>query len=132
MLGHLRIARPVTALEPSVRLYRAGLGLHELARFQDHAGFDGVVLGAPGMDYHLEFTYCRAHPVTPAPTREDLLVFYLPERTLWFRACSRMLEAGFSEVSPFNPYWQGRGRTFRDDDGYSTVLEHDRWSPRRA
>jgi catechol 2,3-dioxygenase-like lactoylglutathione lyase family enzyme len=129
MRRHLRIARPVTVLERSVRLYRDGLGLDELARFQDHGGFDGVMLGPPGMDYHLEFTFCRTHPAAPTPTHEDLLVFYVPERTGWIDACSRMLDAGFTEVSPFNPYWQGRGRTFRDHDGYSVVLEHDDWAP---
>src|SRR5262245_43491350 len=59
MKTHLRIARPVTDLERSVRMYRDGLGLSEIGRFADHAGFDGVMLGRAGMDYHFEFTFCR-------------------------------------------------------------------------
>jgi hypothetical protein len=42
--------------------------------------------------------------------------------------CALMLEAGFIEVRPFNPYWQRRGRTFQDHDGYRTVLEQDAWT----
>lgn len=36
------------------------------------------MLGKSGLGYHLEFTYCRTHSVNPAPTPEDLLVFYRP------------------------------------------------------
>lgn len=128
MRTHLRIARPVSDLERSVTLYRSGLDLDELGRFHDHAGFDGVMLGAPAMAYHLEFTWCRTHPLRPTPTEEDLLVFYVPGRAEWARACERMLDAGFCEVSPFNPYWLRRGRTFRDHDLYNVVLEQCAWT----
>jgi hypothetical protein len=86
------------------------------------------MLGNHGLSYHFEFTYCRAHPVTPTPTPEDLIIIYLPESENWRRTCSLMLEAGFVEVRSFNPYWQQRGRTFKDHDGYRTVLEHASWS----
>lgn len=124
---HLRIARPVSNLEHSVALYRNALGLEEIARFENHEGFDGVMLGKSGLDYHLEFTYCRTHPVVPAPTPEDLLVFYLPELEEWETACQRMLAAGFTEVASFNPYWQYHGRTFADPDGYRIVLQQAAW-----
>jgi catechol 2,3-dioxygenase-like lactoylglutathione lyase family enzyme len=123
----LRIARPVGDLARSVAMYRQGLGLEVLGRFEDHAGFDGVMLGRPGLHYHFEFTACRAHPVVPSPTAEDLAVFYLPDPKAWAEACEAMRAAGFEEVAPFNPYWAERGRTFRDPDGYRVVLEQDRW-----
>jgi YycE-like N-terminal domain/YycE-like C-terminal domain len=123
----LRIARPVSALERSVEMYVKGLGLTVITRFEDHDGFDGVMLGRAGLDYHFEFTYCRSHPVRPTPTPEDLVVFYLPDRAEWLRTCQSMLEAGFAEVSPFNPYWQRRGRTFQDHDRYCVVLERAEW-----
>lgn len=114
MQFHLRIARPVSNLEQSVILYHKGLGLDEIGRFENHEGFDGVMLGKPGLIYHFEFTYCRTHPVVPTPTPEDLIVFYLPEPNEWQRSCLLMLEAGFAEVASFNPYWQFHGRTFED------------------
>ena len=128
MLTHLRIARPVTALDRSVAMYSKGLGLTEIGRFENHDGFDGVMLGRVGFGYHFEFTYCRTHPVRPSQTPEDLTVFYLPDHTEWQRTCQSMLEAGFSEVSPFNPYWQQRGRTFEDPDHYRVVLEQAEWT----
>ena len=39
-----------------VEFYKDGVGLVELGRFDGHSGYDGVMLGLPGSDYHLEFT----------------------------------------------------------------------------
>jgi len=130
MNPHLRIARPVSALERSAAMYCQGLGLRESGRFEGHQGFDGVMLGNAGLDYHFEFTYCHTDPVRPAPTPEDLIVFYLPDRIEWQTRCESMLEAGFAEVAPFNPYWRERGRTFEDRDGYRIVLEQASWPVR--
>ena len=66
---------------------------------------------------------------TPTPTPEDLLVFYIPAAAAWEERCSAMLEAGFSEVPAFNPYWAQRGRTFQDQDGYRIVLQQTTWAP---
>ncbi len=110
-------------------MYRRGLDLLEIGRFENHDGFDGVMLGRSDLHYHFEFTYCRAHPMAPTPTKEDLLVFYLPDAAQWRQACASMLEAGFVEVPSFNPYWEQRGKTFEDHDGYRVVLEQAPWEP---
>jgi len=109
-------------------MYRAGLGLVRVGHFDDHDGFDGVMLGLPGAGYHLEFTYCRTHPVAPAPTPEDLLVFYFPSRDAWESRCQAMLDAGFKRVSSLNPYWEQDGRTFEDHDGYRVVIQCAGWT----
>jgi catechol 2,3-dioxygenase-like lactoylglutathione lyase family enzyme len=124
---HLRVARPVSDLTRSQAMYCQGLGLKVLGSFIDHQGFDGMMLGNTGTDYHFEFTYFRHQPVTPTPTHEDLLVFYLPDQKIWQDTCERMLEAGFRSVAAFNPYWNIRGRTFADPDGYCVVLQHGQW-----
>jgi catechol 2,3-dioxygenase-like lactoylglutathione lyase family enzyme len=123
----LRIARPVSDLARAETMYVAGLGLQRLGGFTDHAGFDGVMLGLPGAGYHFEFTLCRAHPVAPAPTADDLAVFYLPDAEQWEARCAAMLAAGFRAVPSFNPYWDRQGRTFEDADGYRVVLQNAEW-----
>ena len=128
MRTRLRIARPVSDLLRAETMYCQGLGLKVLDGFRDHQGFDGVMLGEPGLEYHLEFTVCRHHPVAPSPGAEDLLVFYLPDAGAWRAACTRMREAGFVEVPSFNPYWDLQGRTFQDPDGYRTVLQQAEWT----
>jgi len=127
MTLHLRIARPVTDIERAANMYCQGLTLRNLGSFRDHEGFDGIMVGAPGASYHLEFTRSRHHPVTPSPTPEDLLVLYYPSESEWHLACERMSAAGFAAVSAFNPYWDVRGRTHQDPDGYRVVLQGEAW-----
>ena len=109
-------------------MYRRGLGLHIIGAFQGHAGFDGVMLGVPDGTYHFEFTYSPKLEV-PSPSPEDLVVLYVPDPEEWAALCGSMLAAGFKAVSSFNPYWDVRGRTFEDADGYRTVLQRAEWSP---
>lgn len=109
-------------------MYSRGLGLRVVGRFENHDGFDGVMLGAADSGYHFEFTYCRTHPVRPTPTAEDLVVLYIPGTAEWEASCASMLAAGFRRVASFNPYWEASGRTFEDLDGYRTVLQHAQWS----
>ena len=122
MSYHLRIARPVSDIARTTTMYCAGLDLRVLGSFEDHQGFDGVMVGNQGTTYHFEFTYCRNRPVPPTPTAEDLAVFYVPETKEWQRACIRVEAVGFERVASPNPYWDIRGRTFQDHDGYRVVL----------
>ena len=123
----LRIARPVSDLKRSQEMYCLGLGLSVVGSFEAHDGFDGVMLGHAGANYHFEFTVCREHRIAPAPTQEDLAVFYLESRGEWEKTCASMLRAGFVQVPSFNPYWDIRGRTFVDHDGYRVVLQNGAW-----
>jgi catechol 2,3-dioxygenase-like lactoylglutathione lyase family enzyme len=123
----LRVARPTDDIDALLPFYRDGLGLSLLYRFEDHGGFDGVMLGAAHAPYHLEFTRARGHSAGRAPTEENLLVFYFADGDLWEAAVRRMEEAGFPPVKAFNPYWDERGATFEDPDGYRVVLQHGEW-----
>lgn len=123
----LRVARATDRLDAVVRFYVEGLGFVQLGSFADHEGFDGVMIGIPGADYHLEFTHQRGHSVGRAPTRENLLVFYLPDKTEWEAAVERMQTAGYAPVVSLNPYWDRHGRTFEDADGYRVVLQNAEW-----
>lgn len=119
----LRIARPADDPQALLRFYRDGLGLEVIGGFQDHVGFDGVFLGRRGWPYHLAFTTHRGHPAGRAPTQENLLVFYIPDAAEWQRIVDRMTGMGFVPVPSVNPYWEARGKTFEDPDGYRVVLE---------
>ena len=127
MNHHFRVARPVTNLRRTESMYRAGLGLARLGHFEDHEGFDGVMVGEAGGAFHFEFTYCRAHPVRPTPTPEDLFVFYVPDAAAWRARCEAMAAAGFKAVKSLNPYWDKEGRTFEDPDGYRVVIQRASW-----
>ncbi len=123
----LRVARPTDDIEALLAFYRDGLGLQELYRFEAHDGFDGVMLGGPGAPWHLEFTRAHGHAAGRAPTRDNLLILYIPDRGQWEAAVRRMREAGHAPVPAFNPYWDRNGLTFEDPDGYRVVLQHAAW-----
>lgn len=125
--AHVRVARPTDHMAEVVAFYRDGLGLAVLGEFADHEGFDGVMLGHPGAGYHLEFTRKAGDRVGPAPTDENLLVFYLPDRDAWQAAVAHLRALGHEPVPAFNPYWDQRGQTFVDPDGYRVVLQNAAW-----
>jgi catechol 2,3-dioxygenase-like lactoylglutathione lyase family enzyme len=124
---HLRVARPSDDLDAVVKFYRDGLGFTVLFEFTDHNGFDGVMLGHQGAEYHLEFTRKHSHKAGKAPTEENLLVFYLPDAADWKRAVDQMKRHRHRPVKSFNPYWDKMGKTFEDPDGYRVVLQNASW-----
>ncbi len=128
MHPHLRVARPTDHLEAILRFYRDGLGFEVIASFENHEGFDGIMLGHADAPYHLEFTVKQGHTGGRAPTQDNLLVFYLPDSTEWQHAIDRMQQHGYAPVPSFNPYWDKQGKTFEDADGYRVVLQNADWA----
>jgi catechol 2,3-dioxygenase-like lactoylglutathione lyase family enzyme len=125
--AHLRVARPTDDLKALIKFYHDGLGFEVLYEFNGHAGFDGVMLGHREAPYHLEFTHNAEQKVGRAPTGDNLLVFYLPETEEWKRVISRLEDKGYEAVTAFNPYWERKGKTFEDPDGYRVVLQNEGW-----
>lgn len=85
------------------------------------------MLGRTGAAYHLEFTRKNGHRAGKAPSEDNLLVFYLPDRAEWEWAVERLESQGHRPVPAFNPYWDRRGKTFPDPDGYRVVLQNAAW-----
>lgn len=121
-MTQLRIARPTARMQEVVRFYRDGLGLPVLTTFSGHAGYSGVMLGLPDRAVHLEFTEHEHGSPCPAPTKDNLLVFYIPDRRAIDDLLVRMTRAGYAPVPPENPYWLAHGTTFEDPDGWRVVL----------
>jgi catechol 2,3-dioxygenase-like lactoylglutathione lyase family enzyme len=131
MKAHMRVARATDHMEEIVAFYRDGLGFEVIGFFKDHDGFDGVMLGHLGAQYHLEFTRQQGVTAGRAPTEENLLVFYLPDEGEWQTAVQRMRDQGYEPVPAHNPYWDRGGLTFEDADGYRVVLQNAAWENMR-
>lgn len=121
-VAQVRIARPTARMDEVVRFYRDGLGLPVIGSFEDHAGYSGVMLGLPGHEYHLEFTSHIDSSPCPAPSKDNLLVFYIPEQEAIARLIKHLNDMGYFAVAPENPYWKEKGMTFEDPDGWRVVL----------
>ena len=76
----LRIARPTDHVAAIAAMYAPALNFTVLAQFDDHDGFDGIILGHPQQPYHLEFTTQRGHQIGKSPTKDHLVVFYIPDQ----------------------------------------------------
>jgi catechol 2,3-dioxygenase-like lactoylglutathione lyase family enzyme len=120
----VRVARPTDKLPEVVAFYRDALGLPVIGQFEGHAGYSGVMLGLPGSSCHLEFTHFEHGSPCPAPTKDNLLVLYLPDSQMYEAAVTRMKAHGHGPVEPENPYWKEQSVTFEDPDGWRVVLYH--------
>ena len=120
----VRVARPTGRLQELKRFYCDGIGLEVVGSFEGHAGYSGVMLGLPGTGYHLEFTeHEEARGADyPPPSADNLLVLYIPERATVERIAGRLAALGYPAVPPENPYWNERGVTVADPDGWRVVL----------
>lgn len=118
----LRIARPTDRLPEVVRFYCDALGLERIGSFEGHDGYDGVMIGLPGREYHLEFTQHTQGSPCPAPSKDNLLVLYVEDATALAHMLRRLREHGHQPVVPENPYWANKGTTFEDPDGWRVVL----------
>lgn len=120
----LRLARRTARLGALVEFYHHGLGLPIIYQYRGHAGYDGVMLGLPGRDYHLELVSRGEDPLASAPDPDDLLVLYLADRRVRDLAVARLAAMGHAPEAPRNPYWARDGVTVADPDGWRVVLMH--------
>ncbi|QNF32733.1 VOC family protein [Adhaeribacter swui] len=123
----VRIARPTNQLTKVIQFYTEGVGLPQLSSFTDHAGYSDVMVGLPHREYHLEFTQYEAGSPGTAPTKDNLLVFYIPHPIELSSAVERLQNLGYFPVAPENPYWQDKSFTFEDPDGWRVILFRGTW-----
>lgn len=120
-VAQIRIARPTDKFMEVMDFYEKGVGLPRLTDFAGN-GYTGVIYGLPGSSHHLEFITHENGSPCPAPTEDNLLVLYIPEKDQVNRIAERLFSMGYEEVEPENPYWEEKGITIEDPDGWRIVL----------
>ncbi|MEL1242912.1 VOC family protein [Flavobacterium sp. DGU11] len=116
-----RSARHTNNLDSLITFYRNVLGFEVLGSFKGHDGYDGVFLGIPGADWHLEFTISD-EAAKHKPDEDDLLVFYPASIEEYERIIQRFTENNNPALESKNPYWKANGITYADPDGYRIVI----------
>jgi hypothetical protein len=121
-VAQVRVARPTDKLKEIEEFYCEGVGLEKIGSFSGHRGYIGIMIGLPNANYHLEFTQHIEGSPCPAPTNDNLLVLYIPNRSTIQLIAERLLQMGYPEVEPENPYWAEKGVTIEDPDGWRIVM----------
>jgi catechol 2,3-dioxygenase-like lactoylglutathione lyase family enzyme len=113
----------------------AATGIRPTGRVRECRAFYERALGLPASadDGNLTVAlpagrgFIRLEPASdvPAPTVEDMLVFYFAERDARDRFADTLLAAGAPPVRPHNPWWQLRARCLADPDGIVLALAFD-------
>lgn len=98
------MARHTNQFDAIVHFYHDVIGLPEIGRFGVHGGYDGIMLGLPGQDYHLEFTSHPDGPPPVPPSRDNLLVFYIDDQAAIEALVERLRQQGHTPVEPENSY----------------------------
>lgn len=116
-----RSARYTNNLSPIINFYTEILGLKVLGNFKDHDGYDGVFLGIPGADWHLEFT-TSTEPAQHQPDEDDLLVFYPASSEEYSTITECFAKHNIPPAEPKNPYWKANGTLYKDPDGFGVII----------
>jgi catechol 2,3-dioxygenase-like lactoylglutathione lyase family enzyme len=116
-----RSARHTNNLTRITTFYTEVLGLQILGDFKDHAGYDGIFLGLPGADWHLEFTTSHEQALHQ-PDEDDLLVFYPASTEEHTTILEKFRLHNIPASEPKNPYWKINGTLYKDPDGFGVII----------
>ena len=116
-----RCARHTQKIESLIYFYTSVLNFEILGKFKNHNGYDGVFLGLPNQDWHLEFTYSN-HKANHHSDIDDLIVFYLDSEEEIKTIIDRAQQADILPITSQNPYWNVNGIELTDLDGFGVIL----------
>ena len=117
----LRIARDTNKIEEIKIFYNTILNLEILGEFQKHDGYDGIFIGKPTFDWHLEFTTTH-EDFDHQFDEDDCLVFYPTTQQEYDEIIERIELHQIELINSKNPYWNENGISFLDSDGFVVIV----------
>ncbi|MFN6076216.1 MAG: VOC family protein [Fluviicola sp.] len=116
-----RYARHTSNLKALEKFYTELVGLKKLGGFENHSSYNGIFLGDPAENWHLEFTTSNENPIHQFD-EEDALVFYLENEMEFTQIKERISEHKIPLEKAKNPYWQENGLQISDPDGFKVIF----------
>ena len=116
-----RIARHTNDLEKIKYFYTSVLGFEVLGSFENHANYNGIFIGKPNLDWHLEFTTSN-EVVEFNYNEDDILVFYPEEISEYNQLIDIIQKQNISFIKAKNRYWNENGKMILDPDGYRVII----------
>ena len=124
----LRVARHTNDLEKITAFYIDILGLELLGSFKNHINYDGIFIGKPHLNWHLEFTKSD-DKAQHSFDEDDLLVLYPETELAYNHLIKNILNHNISFIDSKNSYWKANGKMLLDPDGYRIVISAFRVTP---
>lgn len=116
-----RYARHTYNLNAITAFYTNVLGLERLGGFENHSNYNGVFIGLPNLNWHLEFTESN-EKADHNPDEDDLIVFYVKSKEKFDEIREKANQFKVPIVQSKNPYWQTHGIELRDPDNFGIIL----------
>lgn len=117
----LRYARHTTNLQQIEQFYTEIVRLEKLGEFQNHQTYDGIFLGHPNLNWHLEFTRSNTKPDHKFDG-DDILVFYVNSEVELSAIRQKINKNCIKIEVPKNPYWHKNGIMISDPDGFKIIF----------
>ncbi len=118
-----RFARHTNNLKKLKSFYIDVLGLELLGGFENHDGYNGVFIGKPNENWHLEFTQSN-EILNHKFNEDDILVFYPNNKLEYKLLLEKLKKYSIEFITAKNTYWNENGKLFLDPDGYRIVISH--------
>lgn len=118
-----RYARHTNNLEKIKSFYINILGFELLGAFENHNNYDGIFIGKPNENWHLEFTKSE-EIINFNFGIEDYLVFYPENLSDYDSIIERISEKNIVFIQSKNPYWNENGKIILDPDGFSIIISN--------
>ncbi len=118
-----RNARHTNHLKPIVEFYTNILGLEVLFSFENHNEYNGVFIGKPDHQWHLEFTASKNKAEHKFGV-EDILVFYPTEKDEYHEIVERIETNDIEKIKAKNPFWDENGIMIQDPDGFRVIISN--------
>lgn len=118
-----RIARHTNNLNQLKSFYIDVLGFEVLGSFENHDNYNGIFIGKPQFDWHLEFT--QSNEIVEFHFNEDdALVFYPEKISEYNQLLDTVRKHNISFIKANNPYWNENGKMILDPDGYRVIISN--------
>ena len=118
-----RFARHTKNLNQLKSFYIDVLGFEVLGSFENHDNYNGIFIGKPQFDWHLEFT--QSNEIVEFNFNEDdALVFYPEKISEYNQLLKNIQKQNISIIKAKNPYWNENGKMILDPDGYRVIISN--------
>lgn len=122
-----RYARHTEHIDKLKEFYTKILQLEIIEYFENHEGYDGIILGKKQAEWRLEFTSSEDVPLHSFD-EDDALVFFPTTVSAYNGIMKNIQDNHLTIYQAKNPYWNSNGIVIQDPDGCYVVISAQKFN----